>query len=245
MVVLRIGGTRSPARELWEDEPLFWPTHSYVTIPRESAQRGRLIGRLADYLAHRVTRFPGDLLSHGQRLLLHIHQRDGEAAYGAFLDLFIESGHGDPGYRRHLLTLAAGLLESRCLEALQERLDSGVKADDLMPLSRHSRLSRSVTGRERLVTAHADAARAVPRGTLAEARDLIDSGRLGEAREVLEHALLDDPDNEALGLELIELYQHTRDKNGLAVMQTRLAQRSPKAARTWAAIATLFSVGKD
>jgi tetratricopeptide repeat protein len=231
-----------PPQALWEDEPLFWNTHSHVSMSSADPAHEGLYHKLADYLSHAAARFPADLPTHTRRLLLHVHRQDGEAAYGALLDLFIALGPKDRRYREHMLSLAADLMDPQRLAALQGHLDTGLGAADVMPLASHSMLSRSVTGSTDLVTMYTEGTESPRRSVLGDVRELIDCGQVEEARHVLESALLSEPDNEELGLELLELYHHTRDRASFLAMQQRLVEKSPQAAETWAAMAALFSV---
>ena len=101
------GLPRAPA---WDREPAFWAGRSGPLSSTTTTWSNAVDEAFAEYLAHRIARFPGDLPSHTQRVLLHLRRRDASALYAALLDLFIALGEKDRPYRAHLLQRAAPLL---------------------------------------------------------------------------------------------------------------------------------------
>ena len=222
----------------WSDGPAFRvPANTRLKLP-ESADDDRV----AEHLAHRVTRFPKDLRAHAQRLLLHVRRQDRDRTYGALLDIFLVLGAAGEAFRSRMLDLSAGVLGPKLVGIFTQHLDTGLDASAPMPISPHSRLARGDTGGSEVVTRE-ETESDDGCDALVEARDLIDLGQLAEAQQALEKAVLDNPEREELTLDLLELYRYTRDDMSFLAMQKRLENKSPEAAERWAALAAFFSVG--
>jgi len=196
-------------------------------IERPPVEGGRA---LADHLAHRVSRNARDLVSHVHRILLLEALGDREACYGALLDLFIVLEDQGRRLRRRLLTRCRHSLNPDQRRALEDRLTAASRSTGPMPASRFSRLDRSVRGKRLLVRCPRTRGQDLE-GPLAVARDLIDSGRIDAARQRLETALLEAPDDGAIETELLAIYRHTRDGEGLARMRRRLPDGPSR--RSW------------
>jgi hypothetical protein len=221
----------------WDQEPIFWiHQQRHLKLPESAPPQ-----QVAQYLAHRIARNPADLRSHTQRILLHIRYHESERVYGALLDLFIALGSWGLEIRGRLLRCAERLLSQSVYSALRQHLESGVRPTDCLPTTPWSVLSKGITGSEPLVRAILREQREQTTA-LQEARELIVSGQITEAQRMLEQALLADPDDEELGLELLELYQHNRDMHALETMRRRLSERSERTAQAWAAMAELFTL---
>ncbi len=178
--------------------------------------------RVADHLAHKISRNPADLTSHLQRIALCHEVGDNALIYAAILDLFIALGNDGVSLRTRLLKKVMDLLEDDQRDALSKGLTQGIKAQDRVPLSRYSRLSQGVVGDTLLVEQMTSARPVVEYDTIDEARDLIDSGHIELAQKLLEESMLVERDREDISGELLGIYRHTRHGDALFAMKDQL-----------------------
>lgn len=102
---------------------------------------------VADCLASRVMRKPGDLLSHMQRIWLHHDMGDSAGAGAAAIDLFIAAGDKGRDLRQRVLhTFAADLRQCGCYDALHDAIEPGLSDHDPRVARRDSLLCRPVGG---------------------------------------------------------------------------------------------------
>lgn len=188
--------------------------------------------QVADYLAHKVARTPGDLRSHVQRVVVHINLKDAEGTYGALLDLFIVLVDKGRALRGRMLEAAKTLLNQERSQVLSQGLDGGVSATDALPLAVNSVLSKGFTGSSRLVERLGAAAQG-QRDPLDEARECLEYGQLQQAQQVLEEAILQGPQRDELHHELLEIYKHARDVEGFRAMWRRLEDAGTPASAAW------------
>ena len=232
------GLPRAPA---WDREPAFWAGRSGPLSSTTTTWSNAVDEAFAEYLAHRIARFPGDLPSHTQRVLLHLRRRDASALYAALLDLFIALGEKDRPYRAHLLQRAAPLLAPEHRTALQDHLDDGLHPTDVVPLSVRAVLTKGLIGEGLPVVERWSSEPAAPdRDAAPEARRLISEGSLAGAQQLLEEALLRDPGNEEVAFMLLDLYVQQKDREGFLRMRRRLAAKAPEKASVWTAMSKMF-----
>ena len=116
---------------------------------------------------------------------------------------------------------------------LSRWLEKGAPGEekDLLPGSQ-SILSKGTTGVRKLVQVFF-AERESQRDSLLEAREHIEYFQIEEARKLLETAILAQPEREELHLELIHLYQATRDTASMQVMREKLSQTMSQLPECW------------
>jgi hypothetical protein len=198
-------------------EPAFRYSNSRELAPDD------LDNRSADYFAFHVARTPGDLLGHVQRVKLHWHRREGDRAFGALVDLFVALGPAGQSLRKRLLNQLVPILKPAQQRALRSRLATGLKpADALAEPPRFSVLFRGMLGGETIVRVSSQETESAHTDTLAEVQAYLEFGQIQEAKSLLEEALLREPEREDLHRELLEIYIHARDRDGLLSMQERL-----------------------
>jgi hypothetical protein len=135
----------------------------------------------ADYLAHRVSRAPRDLLAHVQRVRLLAGLGDGPGACGALRDLHVALGEAGRSLRERLLAECGAALAPDCLASFA----GGRRGHRHGP----SVLDDAVEGRLDLVAEAAPSLRYADAIALAEAELAL--GNLAGARELLGEALAD------------------------------------------------------
>ncbi len=234
--IVRQPGMGQPAG-VWAAEPAFWmDTRRGLVLP----EWGRT-PVVAEFLAHRVARCPNDLQAHVRRVLLQRQLGDADGVYGALLDLCIALRGVGREVRERMLGCAGPLLSPSRRQALEARLDAGLGPTDPMPASRHSVLGRGLSASVPVVLM-TEGAQKHEATALEQARELIESGRVAEAQELLESALVRNPDDDEVGLELLEVYQHTRDTESLRRMCRLLGKLGTPSAQAWVGMAELFAI---
>lgn len=164
-----------------------------------------------DHLIHKITRSPQNLCAHLHRIISAYHAKRVDALYGALLDLFIVLDKQGFQLRKRMLTKFSSMLTPEQALALKQALMLGIWAVDELPQSYCSRFNKGLIGFSTLVEQTDDLAD-FEFSILEESRDLIDSGFFEEARMILEEAILQQPEDEAINKELLDLYRHTRNK---------------------------------
>ncbi len=195
--------------------------------------------RVSEHLAHKIVRRIADLESHTQRIILHAKLQNPEAIYGALLDLFIALG--DKGFliRQRMLNMVAKVIERTHYTQLLGVLERGITSDEQLPCTPYSMLCGSFVGVRPLVyKSSIDEIEA--RSPLEEARDFIDSGMIDEGRKLLESSVLLDRANEALNVELLEIYRHTQDEEAFNNMFAKLDDRPLAAIEEWNSLNDFF-----
>jgi len=217
-------------------EPAFVPGKQWLKPPPVE-----IMDRVADHLAHKISRNPNDLNSHIQRIALCHEVGDNSLVYAAVLDLFIALGNNGVSLRTRMLQKVADLLSDEQRDFLNRGLVSGVNARDKMPSSRYSRLSKGVGGDLQLVDQSFTAAPAAQYDTVEEARDLIDSGHIELAQKLLEEAMLAEPEREDVSSELLGIYRHTRHAHAMTSMMKQLGSTAFALENEWQELASAFS----
>lgn len=122
-------------------EPAFQQPDSNILHLRGEA--GRLLAHLEMHLA----RQPDDLTSHTRRILIAWHLGDGDATYGALVDLFIVLAERGVGLKSAMLSQTALQLDPPQRRFLASHLASGVRADEnVQPPASRSVLTRGLVG---------------------------------------------------------------------------------------------------
>lgn len=104
-------------------------------------------GRLLAHLEMHLARKPDDLTSHTRRILIAGQLGDGEATYGALVDLFIVLGERGVGLKSAMLSQTALQLDPAQRRFLASHLASGVRADEyVQPPASRSVLTRGLVG---------------------------------------------------------------------------------------------------
>ena len=122
-------------------EPAFQQPDSNILHLRGEA--GRLLAHLEMHLA----RQPDDLTSHTRRILIAWQLGDGDATYGALVDLFIVLAERGVGLKSAMLSQTALQLGPSQRRFLASHLASGVRADEpVQPPASRSVLTRGLVG---------------------------------------------------------------------------------------------------
>ncbi len=188
---------------------------------------------ILDHLAHKIQRRPADLTAHIQRLKIYHQYDDREGQYGALLDLFIALGEkGKPLRLRMLRGILRCLTESQ-LNLFKVGMKKSIFSTDMTPLTRYSRLSGAVSGSVQVAGLLTATTQAPETSLIDEARDLLNGGQIEVAQALLENALLEIPAQEALSLELLMIYRHTKNRDAFRTFHEAMVNRPLAAQEKW------------
>ena len=176
-----------------------------------------------EYLTHNVSRNPSDLQSHIQRIYMYMADFDGERIYSALLDLFITLGNKGLQLRSRVLRESRHILKLKQYNALKDKLKCGVNANDPMPRSQTSVLTKSYTGQPKLIERIAVKKPAILEfDPILEAGQYLEYGQIDDARTLLEGAVLEEPWRKDLQDDLLEIYRVTLDGDACDAMYQKL-----------------------
>jgi hypothetical protein len=216
-------------------DPVFQPSGS-VNLNDAAQEAG---DRTTKYLAHSVVRKPGCLLTHAQRIALHIKRKEPDGVQGALLDLFIVLGTRGEPLRQRMLKAAKPLLSQQLFDFFLSSFRQGISATDVLPSSPYSVLTQSLTGTTELVKPIRD----LPvhdREPLQEARECLEFGQVDQARRILEAAILHHPEHPQIHHDLLEIYRYTADKERFSTMRSKLQPKNNPLAQLWDSMAGSF-----
>ncbi|MCF6257333.1 MAG: hypothetical protein L3J98_11670 [Gammaproteobacteria bacterium] len=185
---------------------------------------GEYSDKAIEVLEYKVTRNPLYLRSHVQRIYLYRKIKNGEALYGALLDLFIALNTKGFEIRQRLLFESKCCLDSHHFNVLYQRLGNGINAASVLPLSQYSRLSKGLIGTINLLINNHQATHEA-RDPQVEAHEYLEYGEVDEARNILEVAVLKEPWRKELHIDLLEIYKVSRDADNCDAMYRRLADK--------------------
>ncbi len=208
-------------------EPCFLDRSDWISAPPVFCAQ-----QSADFLTHRVTRNPLDLMSHTQRIRLYRELGDADGTYGALLDLFTALGDKGERLRKRLLQQACYFLEASHYEALMLCLEKKLPESTPLPVSPHAVLSDEASTAP-LVRQLQTTVNGRGEDPLETACDLLNSGQLQQAQTTLEAALLISPQREEVSLELLQIYRHTDNRNGCITMLNKLDNAPLAAHEQW------------
>jgi hypothetical protein len=188
---------------------------------------------MAEHLAHAIAAAPTNLLCHTQRIFFFFGNGDHDGLYSALLDMFIAMDGKGKALRKRLLMGSRERLMPEHYNFLYRWLEQGQLREDkdILPAGQ-SILNKGITGVRKLVQVFYAESKA-QRDPLLEAREYIEYFQIDEARELLENAIIAQPEREELHLELIHLYQATRDVAGMQTMRENLSQIMPLLPECW------------
>jgi len=186
---------------------------------------GEYSDKAIEVLEHKVTRNPLYLRSHVQRIYLYKQVENGDALYGALLDLFIALNTKGFEIRQRLLFESKCYLDSHHFDVLYRQLGDGISASSVVPLSQYSRLSKGLIGTINLLVSSNHQITHTPRDLHREAHEYLEYGEVDEARKLLEIAVLKEPWRKELHIDLLEIYKATRDVDNCDKMYRRLSDK--------------------
>lgn len=193
------------------------------------------------FYTHAIARTPNVLWLHVQRISLLAEMADPDIQ-GALVDLFIVlDGKGTPLCRR-MLALAKPHLRDESYSELLNHLSAG--ASTSLIESNSAMLSSGIRGREQLIRLDESIAHHVA-DPLETASQQIEYGQVELAQETLEKAIMVEPERAKLHKALIEIYQHSRNKEQILPMWRRLKGMPNPAIQEWHFLLNNLSKDQD
>lgn len=184
------------------------------------------------YLDIRVARNPRDILSHVNRINALLERQDGDACFGALVDLNIALGANGYALRKSLLARTHAILSEPQQIFLYQHLESGLKPTDNIAGNRDSLLSDQVLGTVEFVrrsdSPSNDGATLFEQALCARA-----SGEWNTTRRFLERLVFKDPGNTEASMELLSLYQEREMKTAFQSTYAQLIGRQFARPNLW------------
>lgn len=179
---------------------------------------------LLHHLIGAVARQPKNLVTHLQRIYLCYQQDLPEQLYGALTDLFIVLNRRSIAFSGRLLSAVSSKLSAPQYQLLRRYLIKKDFPPLHLPQNAFSVLGKGFIGTSQLLTPlHEKSKHEQEHDPLLLARDYVEYSQLQEAIEVLEKAVVEDPQREALHVELLELYKSMKDIESLRKIQQQLS----------------------
>jgi len=193
----------------------------------------------AEHFAHRIARSPLDLRNHIQRIYLYIKSKNSAGIYSALLDLFTALQDNGQALRERMLKSAESLLSPSQLEALSLTIESGLTTSEEMPLAEMSILAKGFHTGIRLVEKEAEST-SQSWSPIEEANSYLEYGQIDEACDTLESAVLKTPSEQALHMELLEIYKKTNNEARFNNMIEQLNGLEMNLPDDWVELAKFF-----
>ena len=171
------------------------------------------------FLSHHIRRYPLDLRAHTQRVLLAQQTALADRLAGSLQDVFLALGNAGLLLRERLLVLASEHLStedqaffSLWLQGnLQDGREQQWRKGSLLCSGQDIKPLRLVDIERSQVTAHYA-------NVMDEVFACLEYGQVDTAQQLLEAELLAGTADEAMEQELLNIYQYTRNKDGLDAM---------------------------
>jgi hypothetical protein len=185
------------------------------------------------YYSHHISRHPQDLRAHTQRLFLALDNDMPDVLAGATQDLFIALEGKGADLKANMLELVKPKLKSEDSSIFEAWLSSGTRKS--FTEKQGSVLDKGLPGEpQTLVTVAHDKEEAAPTygNAIEEANALLEYGQVEEAQTLLEEDLLRSNDEEVM-VELLNIYQYTRDKTSLEATAGKLLESGVELSDAW------------
>lgn len=168
------------------------------------------------HLSHHIRRYPHDLRAHMQRILLAHDNELGDCLGGSVLDLFLALGNSGDMLKAHVMRLCADDMSDETRKLLQNMLDNGFADEHRTAWVNGSMLATGDSYKpHKLLTPQRIEVEQSYASLQAEIQDCLEYGQIERAQELLEQAMMDGQATPELEQELVGIYRHTRNKEGL------------------------------
>lgn len=168
------------------------------------------------FLSHHIRRYPQDLRAHTQRILLAQREPLRNRLPGSLQDVFLALGNAGSVLKEHLFNLVRDDLGETDRVFFQQWLREAVDNGQDQRWREGSVLS---TGQEaasiRLLEIERTQDSAQYSNVMEEVVACLEYGQIDTAKELLEAEMLAGRADEAMEQELVNIYQYTRNKDGL------------------------------
>ena len=186
------------------------------------------------FLSHHVRRYPHDLRAHTQRILLAQQEALRSRLVGSLQDLFLALGDAGHLLRDHLFHLVRDDLTQADELFFQQWLQTGANAELSQQWHEGSVLA---TGQEtasvKLLVLERSQEIAEYSSVMEEVFACLEYGQVDTAQALLEAEVTAGRADEAMEQELVNIYQYTRSKDGLANMIKHIQETGREVSTLW------------
>jgi len=195
------------------------------------------VEHLYQQIVYKVSTNPKQLISHVQRIYFTYREGLPEPLYAALVDLFsVLNGRGDELSKR-MVSFAHTLLTEDQVKVLARYLAD--KNISLLAGNKFSVLTIGLVGSGVLLTEKNK--EVIEHDPLAIARDYVEYSQLDAAIETLETGMLEDPERQALQLDLLELYKVTKNSQAFTKMHDLLIEKDLGLSSDWQKLTDYFA----
>lgn len=174
------------------------------------------------YQQFMLRREPENLRRHVQHIfnLLEQEALSRDVLFGALLDLFIILGRNGLALRKRMLALSSEYITEQDIQFFLRYMACGINAATVVSNPGFSVLTQGYNGRNDVLT-RAEIERAShSMSAYEEALVFIEQGELDLACELLEKTLQESPEDQQIADELLAIYRHQNDEQGLEIMRS-------------------------
>ncbi len=190
-----------------------------------------------NFLVSSILRKPTNLLIHLQRITLCHKQKNEEKLYAAVVDFFIVLQGSGMSLKQRMLAGCRNQLSPILFQRLQIYLTDY----QLIQGNIYTVLTLGIESNIELVVEQLDNKSTLDCDPLQIAQDFIEYEQQDDAREVLETAIMTDPDNTELHLELLQLYISTDNSDAFHKMQSVLSDINHSMQPQWDELNAYFT----
>lgn len=186
------------------------------------------------FLSHQIRRYPQDLRAHTQRILLAQSEPLREYLAGSLQDVFLALGNGGKLLREHLFNLVKDDLGDEDQLLFQRWLQDNIEIGQGQRWRSGSVLSAGQEGAAvKLVDIERTQESAQYSNIMEEVFACLEYGQVDTARELLEAEVLAGTSDEAMEQELVNIYQYTRNQEGLSNMIRHMEEAGRNVPAMW------------
>lgn len=191
-------------------------------------------------LVFQVSRKPGGLVGHLERIYYCFQHDLNEQLFGALIDLLIVLKKVGQELSKRMIVGSRSRLTENQFQTLFNQLNNSLTSSDLLPNSRYSCFTKGLQSMAVSVRL-SEGDGYLEHDPLALARDYIEFSQLENAIHILEQAIFVQPERMELHDELLSLYRSTRNKTGFKRIYEELCSKSIGLPPKWQQLNDFFN----
>ncbi len=186
------------------------------------------------YLSHHIRRYPHDLRAHLQRILIAQNGELNNCLDGSVLDLFLALGNSGDMLKAHVIRLCADDINDETKSLLQDIMDNGFADEHGAAWVNGSMLATGDSRKpHKLLTLQRVEVEQNYDSLQAEIQDCLEYGQIELAQELLEKAVMSGQSTPELEQELLVIYRHTRNREGLEKFAVAINTNGTELSEYW------------
>jgi tetratricopeptide (TPR) repeat protein len=185
------------------------------------------------YYSHHIGRFPLDLRAHAQRLFLIIDNDMSKLLAGAMQDLFIALEDHGFSFKNSMLEHSKQQLIDEDIQHFEAWLSTNTRSS-FKPMQ-GSVLDKGLPGKVEKLVIFEQTQEEQPHydNVIEEANAYLEYGQVEEAQSLLEETLQENGYDENIALELLNIYQYTRDRVSFETMTQQFINAGAELPEEW------------